>query len=231
VVQFPVALVILLVIRAFFLQPFTAATAAAAPEIPRGSHFLVWKPTCNFTPGDVIAYRHDDQVNVGRVVPGEVGPVSVNRNGEADAVVPRDAILGKVISVYWRASNGAEATPGFYIGQAWFPKGDSIEITSVERSANRMAVKGHYHLVSAGEASLTLNITTMNHSSPPGYPAQPEDPTQSLRISKGQGDFELSRSHLVPGLPHGRSGAAGRSERSADGGDAAGNQAILARGH
>src|ERR1022692_2902574 len=83
-----------------------------------------------------------------------------------------------------------------YIGKTWFPKGDSIEILSVERSPERMAVKGRYNLVSADSAGLTLNITSTNQT---GFP---EDPNQSIRISKGRGDFELSRSHLVPGLPH-----------------------------
>jgi len=85
-----------------------------------------------------------------------------------------------------------------FIGQSYFPRGDSIEITSVERTPERMVVKGHYHLVSANEASLSLNITitSTNNSN------APEEPTQSLHISKGQGDFELSRSHLMPGFPH-----------------------------
>jgi len=85
-----------------------------------------------------------------------------------------------------------------YIGQTNFPFGDSIEITSVERSENQMTVKGHYNLVSADEASLWLNITATNDDE---VPLQTE-PSQSIHISKGAGDFELSRSPLVPGLPH-----------------------------
>jgi type II secretory pathway pseudopilin PulG len=83
-----------------------------------------------------------------------------------------------------------------YIGKTWFPRGDSIEILSVERSQERMAVKGRYNLASADSAELTLNITSTNLTN------VPQDPAQSLHISKGWGDFELSRSHLVPGLPH-----------------------------
>jgi serine/threonine protein kinase/transglutaminase-like putative cysteine protease len=82
-----------------------------------------------------------------------------------------------------------------YIGQAWFPKGDSIEITSVERSASQMTVKGHYNLVSHDQAMLALYIGSTNSSST-------EDPKQSVQISKGRGDFELIHSHLVPGRPH-----------------------------
>ncbi|MGA2871416.1 MAG: ATP-dependent metallopeptidase FtsH/Yme1/Tma family protein, partial [Verrucomicrobiota bacterium] len=96
------------------------------------------------------------------------------------------------------AATQAEASTNFNIGQRWFPQGDSIEITSVERNENQMTVKGHYNLASADEASLWLNITATNDD---GVPNQTELP-QSIHISKGRGDFELSRSHLVPGLPH-----------------------------
>ena len=83
----------------------------------------------------------------------------------------------------------------FYIGQAWFPKGDSIEITSVERSASRMAVKGRYELVSHDQATLALYITSTNKKIT-------EDSQQRMQIPKGRGDFELIHSHVVSGLPH-----------------------------
>ena len=97
--------------------------------------------------------------------------------------------------LYVLRQNG-EANPNFYIGQASFPKGDSIEITSVERSPKRMVVKGHYNLVSHDNALLALRCTSTNGAN------VPEDPTQRTWISKGRGDFELSRSHLYPGLHH-----------------------------
>ncbi len=82
-----------------------------------------------------------------------------------------------------------------YIGQTWFPKGDSIEITSVERTEKRMVVKGHYNLVSHDQATLALYITSTNKN-------LPEDKEQRMQISKGRGDFELVHSHVIPGLPH-----------------------------
>lgn len=88
------------------------------------------------------------------------------------------------------------STADFYIGQTNFPKGDDIEITSVERTANQMTVKGRYNLVSADNARLALNITTTNVT------FAPEDPKQSIEISKGRGDFELVHPHVVAGLPH-----------------------------
>jgi serine/threonine protein kinase len=83
-----------------------------------------------------------------------------------------------------------------YIGQAWFPQGDSIEITSVERTENQMTVKGHYHLVSHEKASLALYITTTNDA------ARPTASTQEMEITKGNGDFALIDPNFVPGMPH-----------------------------
>jgi len=105
-VMLPVAFVIAMIIRIFFLQPFRVETDAAAPEIPRGSHFLVWKLAHHFAPGDIIAYHKGGFVNVGRVA-SDAGTVIVNRNGEADEPLPRNAIIGKVVSVYWRGSSDA----------------------------------------------------------------------------------------------------------------------------
>ncbi len=82
-----------------------------------------------------------------------------------------------------------------YIGQAWFPKGDSIEITSVERSKERMVVKGCYSLVSHDKAELGLYITATNKNVPQG--------SGEIRpIAKGRGDFTLVYMPLIPGLPH-----------------------------
>ena len=82
------------------------------------------------------------------------------------------------------------------IGQANFPLGDSIEITSVERSPGRMIVRGHYNLVSADRAQLALLITTTNTAT------RPYEPMRRANISKGRGNFTLLRLHVTPGLPH-----------------------------
>ncbi len=86
-----------------------------------------------------------------------------------------------------------------YIGQTWFPQGDSIEITSVDRTPEKMVVKGRYNLVSHDNALLALYITTSTNK------PVPEDASQRMQISKGQGDFELIHPYLkkaLPGLPH-----------------------------
>ncbi len=89
-----------------------------------------------------------------------------------------------------------DAGTGFYIGQSSFPKGDFIEITSVERSPDRMVVKGHYKLISSDRAQLALYTTTSSAI------AVPTDPKQLMQISKGDGDFELTDPNLVPGWNH-----------------------------
>jgi len=83
------------------------------------------------------------------------------------------------------------------IGQSSFPKGDSIEITSVKRSPTRMVVKGRYNLVSAKSAQLALYITSTNDIGP-----VPVDASQRMQISKGTGNFELIHPHPHPGFPH-----------------------------
>jgi signal peptidase I len=195
-IQLPAALVILLVIRTFFLQPFRVETDSMSPEIPRGSQFLVWLLGRNFAPADIIAYSKEGHVNVGRVVRRENGAYTVNRNGSTDFSVPQNAILGKVVSIYWRASNAAGAKSDFSIGQAHFPEGDTIEITSVERTGDQMTVEGRYDLVSVDQATLALYLTSTNQSH------SNEDAKQSMPITKGRGDFELTHYHLMPGLPH-----------------------------
>jgi tRNA A-37 threonylcarbamoyl transferase component Bud32 len=66
-----------------------------------------------------------------------------------------------------------------YIGRIYFPQGDFIKIYSVQRSKDRMVVKGSYDLVSYDNASLALYITTTNSV------AVPTGPQEEMRITKG----------------------------------------------
>lgn len=90
----------------------------------------------------------------------------------------------------------SDVDTNFCIGQSSFPKNDSIEITSVQRSSDKLVVKGHYNLVSADRARLALFITT---DTPIAVPTTPE---QLLKISRGSGDFNLTHLDPVPGQPH-----------------------------
>jgi len=110
---------------------------------------------------------------------------------ELTVALKEDAVRTKELSAQLAARKKSD-----YIGQSYFPEGDSIEITSVERTENQMTVKGRYKLVSHDSATLALYVTTKNDI------AVPTDSKQQINISKGGGDFELTDSHLVPGLPH-----------------------------
>lgn len=77
------------------------------------------------------------------------------------------------------------------IGQTYFPRGDSIDITSVERTPDRMVVKGHYNLVSTNAATLMLEVAS------PGNP--PPESQQQMQIVKGEGDFTLTDSNIHVG--------------------------------
>jgi len=84
----------------------------------------------------------------------------------------------------------------YYVGQSSFPLGDVIEITAVERAADGLVVRGHYELASADQALLALYTTTTTAD------PTPTDPKQTMQISRGKGDFELTHPNLVPGLNH-----------------------------
>ncbi|MEQ1850815.1 MAG: serine/threonine-protein kinase [Chthoniobacteraceae bacterium] len=101
---------VVLLLRAFVMQPFWAVTDATAPEIPRGSLVLVWKPTRIFAAGELIAYIERGRVNLGRITKASEGAVFVKRNGSEPTSVLHSDIVGKVLSVLWRATPGAGAT-------------------------------------------------------------------------------------------------------------------------
>ncbi|HXR48891.1 MAG TPA: protein kinase [Candidatus Limnocylindrales bacterium] len=102
-------------------------------------------------------------------------------------------VLKKISSAALTPTTGSIKSD--YIGQTWFPSGDLIEITSVERNQNQLTVKGHYNLVSHDNAELALYITVANENVSEGK-------GEIRPISKGHGDFALVYLPVVPGLPH-----------------------------
>ena len=100
----PVALVVVLLVNAFLLQSYKATTDAVAPEIPFGSRVVVWKIPYCYAPGDVIAYRYQDFVCLGRVATDKEGKLVIRRNHEPDTPFWRVAAIGKVITVLWRGT-------------------------------------------------------------------------------------------------------------------------------
>jgi hypothetical protein len=83
-----------------------------------------------------------------------------------------------------------------YLGNAYFPRGDAIEITSVHRTQEQLTVKGRYNLASAEGATLALYITAKSS------PAVQESSSQSMQIRRGSGSFELVHARPHPGMPH-----------------------------
>lgn len=99
-----IAIAIALVLRSWVLQSFVINGKSVEPEIPVGSYVFVWKLGKSFTPGDIIAHRHGDQTWVSRVVRIEGDTFILQRNQWPEEKLPRSDVIGKVISVYWRAS-------------------------------------------------------------------------------------------------------------------------------
>ncbi|MCX6910053.1 MAG: protein kinase, partial [Verrucomicrobia bacterium] len=194
-----------LIMHTFFLGNFSAATDAAAPEIPRGSRFFVWKLSHNFAPGDLIAYRQEGQVNVGRVVRGEDGSLIVNRNGKADAAVPHADIVGKVVTIYWRASADMIVTGTVTDAVTGKPiAGARVDDSRYGADANRVPQQAW----TDAEGHFTLTTWPEEHSvaaSAPGY-----EPKLATLVTSFWGleraarmDFQLQRTNAVTALTFG----------------------------
>jgi len=104
-----VAVIIAGVIRTVLIEPFRAATNAAAPEIPKGSHMLVWKIATQFSRGDLIAYHYQGVVCVGRIKHVHGDQFTVAHYNRPDVIISSGAVVGRVVSVYWRAPMPAES--------------------------------------------------------------------------------------------------------------------------
>jgi serine/threonine protein kinase/signal peptidase I len=97
-------------LRTFVITPYRVETDSLAPEIPRGSHFLVWRLTRTFAPGDLIAYQWGNYVFIGRVTRLENGDLLVNKNGQPETPVSRHSVIGRVISIYWRGEMAVQSS-------------------------------------------------------------------------------------------------------------------------
>jgi Signal peptidase, peptidase S26 len=103
------AIAVALLLRTFVIHPFVVPNNSMSPEITKGSRILVWKLTSTYAPGDIVAYRHEDKIWVARVT--QVGPamLTLQKNSKMNSEVPREAVIGKVISVFWRPSPGVNS--------------------------------------------------------------------------------------------------------------------------
>jgi predicted Ser/Thr protein kinase len=83
-----------------------------------------------------------------------------------------------------------------YIGQAYFARSNSLEITSVQRSAEQIIVRGHYQVPGENAVLLALSFAPTN-----GVPGQAEDGPAAFMMQM-DGDFAVTNNHPAAGLPH-----------------------------
>ena len=94
------------------------------------------------------------------------------------------------------AASASSRSSSFTVGQTAFRSGDSIQITSVERSADQLSVTAEYELASADAARIALFITSKDKG------RTKVEAGQSKTIAKGKGSVVLHHPHLHEGLPH-----------------------------
>ncbi len=99
-----IAIVIVIPLRAWVLEAYVIPVTSMEPELPAGSRVLVWKLTRQFAPGDIVAHKHGDRTWVSRVVREKKEQLIVQRNRWPEEKLPRADVIGKVVSVFWRAS-------------------------------------------------------------------------------------------------------------------------------
>ena len=88
-------------VRATVAEVFYAVTDSAAPMVPAGSRCLVFKRTTTYTPGDVIAFRHDPDhtwLGVIKSVDDAAGTITLARKDHPDLTVSRWQVVGRVIA-------------------------------------------------------------------------------------------------------------------------------------
>jgi hypothetical protein len=95
--QLAIGLFIVIPLRVFAVIPYRAPGSSVAPEIPAGSHLIVWQLAPTFAPGDIAAYRNGAKVYLGRVSAVSDSDLSIARNGTPVQSIPRSAVIGRVV--------------------------------------------------------------------------------------------------------------------------------------
>jgi biopolymer transport protein ExbD len=91
---------VLLLVRTFVLTPYRLASDSLDAVIPQGSWLFIYRLQRTFSPGDIVAYRHESSfVYVGRVAaPGPVnGQLSITRKKQGTLPVPASEVIGRVV--------------------------------------------------------------------------------------------------------------------------------------
>ena len=99
-----IALGSVVLLLAWAVRPVVITAHSLEPEMPAGSHCLVWKLAPRFRTGDIVAYRNGGEVCAARVVFSASDKLIVERNGrlakdEREMLRPAD-VIGKVVTVY-----------------------------------------------------------------------------------------------------------------------------------
>jgi serine/threonine protein kinase len=102
-----IALLMVIPLRAWVLESYIIPVNSMEPELPKGSRVLVWKLTRQFAPSDIIVHKHGELVWVSRVVSAGDDHLITQRNQWPEETLPNKDVIGKVISVYWRATPGS----------------------------------------------------------------------------------------------------------------------------
>jgi tRNA A-37 threonylcarbamoyl transferase component Bud32 len=139
---------VVMLLRTFVIQPFVVPNNSMSPEITKGSRILVWKLTSTYAPGDIVVYQHEDKIWVARVT--KTGPtmLTLQKNSTPNSEVRRELVVGKVISVFWRPSLGANtaqtSTPD-YEAEALIRSGTEMNYTVLARTKrDALPVKGGF---------------------------------------------------------------------------------------
>jgi signal peptidase I len=94
------ALILAMVIRTTVAESFVAASDAVAPEIRKSSRTLVYKLAGEYSAGDIIVYRRDNEkALLGRVAVfgKQAAELTVERNNEPPETIPLNSVVGRVI--------------------------------------------------------------------------------------------------------------------------------------
>ena len=101
----PIVLVLILIIRTFFLQPVFITTNETVPDFPTDSVVWIWKLASHFEPGDLVAWRLDKQIELGRIARCEKNKlIVVISKGRYSLPIRREMVVGKVVSIYWHGA-------------------------------------------------------------------------------------------------------------------------------
>lgn len=94
------AVILAMAIRTTVAESFVAATDAVSPEIRKNSRTLVYKLAGDYSAGDIIVYRRDNEkALLGRVSVSDktAAELTVERNNEPAETVPFSNVVGRVI--------------------------------------------------------------------------------------------------------------------------------------